>query len=63
MVADLKKDKLSNKSRGDIKLEVNWEYVKETSPLFKSLIMRLLKPPDSQPVETARTDEERQNEQ
>jgi len=42
-----------------VKLEVNWQYVKEPSIAFKRLMVLLLKPPDSQPVETARTDEER----
>lgn len=51
----------SSQRNRPIKLEVNWQHTQEPSPAFKRLMMLLLKPPDSQPVETARADEERQN--
>lgn len=44
-------------------VSVNWQYVKESSPAFRRLMMLLLKPPDNQSAETVRADEERQNEQ
>jgi len=46
-----------------VKLEVNWQHVEEVSPSFKKLMMILLKLGSSQQVETARIDEEHQNEQ
>ena len=66
MVTKLSKGKLSNESQRDskIKLVTSWEYSKECNPLFARLMSRLLqKPKDNQPIETVRTDEERQNEQ
>lgn len=47
-----------------VQVVTRWEYSKECNPLFARLMSRLLqKPKDNQPVETVRTDEERQNEQ
>lgn len=67
MVTKLSKGKLSNESQRDsqiIKVVTRWEYSKECNPLFARLMSRLLqKPKDNQPIETVRTDEERQNEQ
>jgi hypothetical protein len=55
----------TRKSQKDSHIEVviDWHYTDEASLAFRRLMMLLLKPRDRQPIETARTDEEHQNEQ
>jgi len=62
-MTDIRKARLGSRSQKDSqsKVTVNWHHTEEMSPAFKRLMMLLLKPSDSQPVETATTEEERQN--
>jgi len=61
MVTDSKKDKLSNKSRGDSQIKVEWQHTEEVTPAMRRLLMLLLRPRGNHPVDTVRTDEERQD--
>jgi len=51
-VTELSKVRLSNKNQRhrQIKLEVNWQYVKEPNLSFKQLMRILLKPREDRPV-------------
>ena len=50
-----------SKKHSQIKVVTRWDYKEEVTPAFKRLMALLLKPRDSQSVETATTDEEHQN--
>lgn len=45
-MTELRKDKLSSKNQIDdqIKVTINWQHVKEPTPAFRRLMMRLLEP-------------------
>lgn len=59
MVTDLKKDKLSNKSRIDSEIMVTWQHTQELSPAFRKLMALLLRPREAN---TSKEEKEVENE-
>ncbi len=56
------KSKRSSQRDSRIRVVTNWQHTQEVSPAMRRLLMLLLRPRGNHPVETVRTDEERQNE-